>query len=87
MLDMVFKKLLNTSFLSRKISAVLSGAYLNLHLEMDLEGLEEREEDGERQLHHLRHTGHSVLRQRHTQVLLHRSDEHLLRLEGLEGEG
>ena len=84
---MYLKKLLNTYFYHEKLnfSCVLSGVYLNLHLEVDLEGLEEREKDGERELHHLRNTGHPVLRQRHTQVLLHRSDEHFLRLEGLRG--
>ena len=53
---------------------------------MNLEGLKEREEDGEGEFHHLWHTGHPILGESHTEVLLHGSDEHLLRSEGLGRE-
>ena len=55
--------------------------HFNLHFEVRLEGLEEREEDGEREFHHLWDARGSVLRESDAEVLLHCSDEHLLCLE------
>lgn len=52
--------------------------YLDLHLQVDLEVGEQREEDGQRELEDLRHGGDSVLGQRHAQVLLDGVHEHLV---------
>lgn len=59
--------------------------YLNLHLEVGLEVGQESEEDGERQLKDLRHRGHSVFGQGHTQVLFDGVDEHFIGLKNGPG--
>ena len=43
--------------------------YLNLHLQVSLEGGEEHEEDVEGEFKHLRDTGDSILAKSNTQVL------------------
>lgn len=52
-----------------------------MHLEMCLEVGQEGEEDGQRQLEHLRDGGDAVFRQRYAQVLLDGVDEHLVGFE------
>ena len=44
--------------------------HFDLHLKVSLEGGEESEKDVKGELKHLRDTGHSVLAQSHTEVLL-----------------
>ena len=48
---------------------------------MGLEGGEKSEKDAETQLKHLRHVGHPVLGERHTEVLPDGADEDLIRAE------
>lgn len=55
--------------------------YLDLHLEVRLEVGEQSEENGKWEFKDLRHRGHAVLGQGHTQVLLDGVDEHLIGLE------
>lgn len=60
---------------------MLQRIYLNLHLEVRLKVGEQSEENGEWEFEDLRHRGHSIFGQGHTQVLFDGIDEHLISLE------
>lgn len=55
--------------------------HLDLHLQVDFEVRQQREEDGQRQLKNLGHRRDAVLGERHAQVLLDGVNEHLVRAE------